>query len=1021
MEIKLLLIKRHLLLLFMLNLSVFLHLQSEAQSLSKEEVEALKAIGKKLNKLDWDFSVDPCKGTDGWFNVTGLLNSTITCDCSFDKNTTCHVTSLQLLRQNLTGTLPEEIANLTYLKYLDLSRNYLSGTIPPVWSSLPLLNVSLHGNRLTGQIPKELGNMPLLQSLQLEGNYLEGSIPAELGNILTLQRIFISANNFTGELPSTFQKLTSMTDFRFDGNGIMGKIPDFIQYWRNVNRIDMQGTAMTGPFPSSISQLVNLTELRVSDLPGPKMTFPPLQNAYHMTELVLRNCSIYGKIPDYLGRMQYLVVLDLSFNELSGLVPANLEYVTTLEYLYLTNNGFTGDIPPWMMRNKASNKVNMDISYNNFTGIDNPPVDCQQVNVNMVASFTSSNNTVTPSCLQKNLPCTSKRKHNSLYINCGGNSVKIGKKHYQADITQIGTSAFYQPPSSNWAYSSTGDFIGNEDANYIQTNNSEIKNAMNPELYTTARLSPLSLRYYGLCLENGNYSVELRFAEILFTDDKTFLSNGKRVFDVFIQGAKVLEDFNIAETAGGTHRAIIKKFYTEVKENMLEIHFYWGGKGTNAIPVRGVYGPLISTISIENLHPHKDQTGVIIAVVISSVVLLLLVSILLYVKGYCKVLLPKTNGRSGIFHDINASDVQSRAHYLFSLKDIEEATSNFDPTNKIGEGGFGPVYKGILSDGTKVAVKQLSSKSRQGNREFLNEAGIISALRHPNLVRLFGCCIDGNQLLLIYEFMENNSLGRALFGRVEQQLKLDWQTRYRICEGIARGLAYLHEESALRIVHRDIKATNILLDKNLNPKISDFGLAKLTDENGGQISTRIAGTVGYMAPEYATRGSLTYKADIYAFGVLTLEIVSGQMNTTPMPNDELLHLLDWAEMLREQGKLLELVDKRLNSNYKESEARKLIQISMLCTKTNPKYRPKMSSVVQMLMDKIPIPDFNSNDQDSILSPVFRVDDSNNSTMVQLGYNSREYGTLTDSSVTGENQDVGFLPSTSSSLGGISQN
>ncbi|KAJ0083028.1 hypothetical protein Patl1_10369 [Pistacia atlantica] len=172
-------------------------------------------------------------------------------------------------------------------------------------------------------------------------------------------------------------------------------------------------------------------------------------------------------------------------------------------------------------------------------------------------------------------------------------------------------------------------------------------------------------------------------------------------------------------------------------------------------------------------------------------------------------------------------------------------------SNKIGEGGFGSVYKGQLSDRTVVAVKQLSSKSRQGNREFVNEIGLISGLQHPNLVKLFGCCVEGNQLLLVYEYMENNCLAHTLFGSGASTLKLDWATRQKICVGIARGLAFLHEESTPRIVHRDIKATNVLLDWELNAKISDFGLAKLKEEENTHISTRVVGTIGYMAPEYA--------------------------------------------------------------------------------------------------------------------------------------------------------------------------
>ncbi|KAK2973391.1 hypothetical protein RJ640_024819 [Escallonia rubra] len=297
----------------------------------------------------------------------------------------------------------------------------------------------------------------------------------------------------------------------------------------------------------------------------------------------------------------------------------------------------------------------------------------------------------------------------------------------------------------------------------------------------------------------------------------------------------------------------------------------------------------------------------------------------------------------------------------FTLRQIKAAINNFDDANKIGEGGFGSVYKGILLDGTIVAVKQLSSKSKQGNREFLNEIGMISALQHPHLVKLYGCCIEGNQLLLVYEYMENNSLARALFGKFpshdllsvfgpieidysnlyhlafeESRLNLDWATRQKICNGVARGLAYLHEDSRLKIVHRDIKATNVLLDRDLNPRISDFGLAKLDEEENTHISTRIAGTYGYMAPEYAMRGYLTDKADVYSFGIVALEI---------------------ALVLKMNGKLMELADPRLELQYNEEEVRAMINVALLCTNVSSAIRPSMSSVVRMLEGKAVVQEF----------------------------------------------------------------
>ncbi|KAI7737117.1 hypothetical protein M8C21_007426, partial [Ambrosia artemisiifolia] len=293
---------------------------------------------------------------------------------------------------------------------------------------------------------------------------------------------------------------------------------------------------------------------------------------------------------------------------------------------------------------------------------------------------------------------------------------------------------------------------------------------------------------------------------------------------------------------------------------------------TPIVLYRRVYYIEETTPKLIHFTVSKDGDGVsggaVAGIVIGTLSLIIIVLGVLWWQGYLR------RGDS-MELELNGLELNTGS---FTLKQIKTATNNFDVANKIGEGGFGSVYKGVLPDGTLIAVKQLSSKSKQGNREFLNELGVISALQHPHLVKLYGCCIEGNQLLLAYEYMENNSLALALFGPKEWQLELDWPTRYRICIGIAKGLAFLHEESRLKIVHRDIKATNVLLDKNLNAKISDFGLAKLDEEDNTHISTRVAGTYGYMAPEYALRGYLTDKADVYSYGIVLLEIVSGTGN-----------------------------------------------------------------------------------------------------------------------------------------------
>ncbi|XP_075661405.1 putative LRR receptor-like serine/threonine-protein kinase At1g53430 isoform X2 [Castanea sativa] len=917
-------------------LNCFTQLGTDAQILPQNEVKALEAINSKLKNLNWKINENICSTKESVNRfITEDMLSNVTCNCSLSGGTVCSITHIQLKRLNLSGVLPADFRNLTNLQELDLSFNYISGSIPSSFSQLPLVILSLSGNRLSGEIPKGIGEIDSLEELVLEANQLDGHLPENLGNLSNLKRLVLNANNFTGTIPETFGKLTNLTEFRIDGTAISGKIPGFIGNWIKLDRLDMQGTFMEGPIPVTISLLSNLTELMISDLKGLSIEFPNLKDLKKLKYLVLRNCLITDILPDYIGELKSLKRLDLSFNNLSGPIPEAF-WDRDLDDMYLTNNSLSGEVPKRVLE---YTKHNWDISYNNFSG--SPQINCEtRSHVNLVSSYSSVESNSIPWCLKKGLPCSKKPKHYSLFINCGGVTKKFEGNEYEQDINTDGRSQF-SSISEEWGYSSTGVFMDKDSTPYLAQNTFSLNVT---GIYETARVAPLSLRYYGLCLRKGSYKVKLHFAEIMFSNDQNFSSLGRRIFNVSIQGKLVLKDFNIVEEAGGVGRPKVKEFDDVlVSGSTLEIHFYWAGKGTTSVPVKGVYGPLISAIEVT---PNFDvggglSVGAIVGIVLASCVILVLILVFLRMKGYL--------GKKDLEDkELRGLDLQTG---YFTLRHIKAATGNFDPANKIGEGGFGPVYKGVLSDGALIAVKQLSSKSKQGNREFVTEIGMISALQHPNLVRLYGCCIEGNQLLLIYEYMENNSLARALFGREEHQLHLDWPTRRKICLGIARGLAYLHEESRLKIVHRDIKATNVLLDKDLNAKISDFGLAKLDEGEQTHISTRIAGTIGYMAPEYAMRGYLTDKADVYSFGVVALEIVSGKSNTNYRPKEEFVYLLDWAYVLQEQGNLLELVDPRLGSSYSPEEAMRMLSLGLLCTNPSPTLRPSMSSVVSMIEGK----------------------------------------------------------------------
>ncbi|XP_056855890.1 probable LRR receptor-like serine/threonine-protein kinase At1g29720 isoform X2 [Raphanus sativus] len=824
----------------------------------------------------------------------------------------------------------------------DLCQNDLSGEIPMEWASLPYLtSISLCANRLSGPLPTWLQNFKNLTYLVLEANQFSGLIPDELGNLTNLESLFLASNQFTGSLPPTLTRLVNLKGFTLSDNNFNGTIPAYIGNWSRLRRLHLYASGLKGPIPEAFSRLKSLTDLSISDATG--ITSFPNISSKGIKKLILRNVGLSGSVPSYIWNMSDLYLLDLSFNNLTGEIH---EIQRAPVYTYLTRNRLFGEAGSGVYINSESN---IDLSYNNFSWSSN----CQEKsNINTYRSSYLKNTLTGLLPCARLINCTSYQR--TLHINCGGEKIVIKnsshKITYQADNSV--TKAVNNQHFENWGVSNTGkffsDYNGGDDLYIIKT--SLTPPGDSSDLYKTARRSALSVIYYAFCLENGPYNVKLHFMEIQFSD-KDYTRLGRRIFDVYVQGKLFWRDFNIKEVANGTLKPVVKEVKAVVTNHMLEIRLYWAGKGTTLIPRRGDCGPLISAISL--CHSLEPRCGAeltkhhpnypLISGVAGALVAVTLLAFGLYAHK-------KSRGdKSKRERELRSQGLQT---VCFTWRQLQAATNNFDQTNKLGEGGFGSVFKGELLDGTIIAVKQLSSKSCQGNREFVNEIGMISGLNHPNLVKLYGCCVEKDQLLLVYEYMENNSLAVSLSGK--SSTKLEWPMRQKICVGIARGLAFLHEGSAVRMVHRDIKTTNVLLDADLNAKISDFGLARLHEEEHSHISTKIAGTIGYMAPEYALWGQLTEKADVYSFGVVAMEIVSGKNNTKHKGSVEHVSLINWALTLQQSGDIMDIVDPVLEGDFNSKEVVRMIKVSLVCTHSSPSLRPTMSEAVQMLEGEIEV-------------------------------------------------------------------
>ncbi|TYH62690.1 hypothetical protein ES332_D07G137600v1 [Gossypium tomentosum] len=872
----------------------------------RNSLRALNSIFQqwRIQAVDsWNISGEPCSGTaltqSSSVFEDPTNNPAIRCDCSFKNNTLCHITSLRVYALDKRGVIPKELLDLPFLEFLKIDKNFFSGPLPTFLGNMSKLwLLSMAQNNFNGPIPKELGNLKKLYLLSLGNNNLSGTLPPELGNLVELGELYINSCGLGGEIPLTFANLKELRIVWASDNAFTGKIPDFVgTNWTKLTSLKFEGNSFEGPIPSSFANLTSLTSL------------------------VLRNVLLNGIFPSYITELQSLQKLDLSFNNLTGKIPNSLFNMNSLIYLDLSYNFLSGNLPSWI-----NSRLQLNFVANNFT-------------------LNSSNIRLLPGleCLQRSFPCfRNAPRYANFSIKCGGPALISDGILFEADNSTLG--------AANFNITSTH----RQNQQYVENNGGQVRSTNTPMMYQTSRLSPGSLRYYGLGLENGPYTVRLFFAETGFHDRSsgTWTSLARRVFDIYIQGTQGLKDFDISKEAGGVQRAITRNFTANVTENHLEIHLFWAGKGTTGTPEEGYYGPSISAISVvPNFIPtvsgippgnpkEKNHTTLIVVVSVPIVALaLILVFVILYVKR------TREDEEEEVLLGI------SPRPNTFSYSELKAATEDFNPSKKLGEGGFGAVYKGTLSDGRVVAVKQLLVASNQGKDQFAAEIATISAVQHRNLVKLYGCCIGGNRRLLVYEYLVNKSLDQALWG--QNDLHLDWPTRFNVCLSTARGIAYLHEESRPRIVHRDVKASNILLDAELCPKISDFGLAKLYDDKKTHITTRAAGTIGYLAPEYAMRGHLTEKVDVFGFGVVALEIISGRPNSYNALENDRTYLLEWVWTLHENNQLLSLLDPKL-VEFDENEALRVIRVALLCTQTSPSMRPPMSRVVGMLAGDIEV-------------------------------------------------------------------
>ncbi|WRX31557.1 Leucine-rich repeat - like 10 [Theobroma cacao] len=574
-----------------------LQLVSAQQNTDPNEVAALRKIidywnlGSKLN-----LTVDPCSQNAKWTSEDS--NPRVACDCSSNP---CHITLLSAYKHHhdhyiyaldIKGEIPRELFELKELMDLNLGQNVLNGSIPAEIGQLSKMQyLSLGINNVTGPVPPELGNLTKLLSLSFSSNNFYGPLPKELGRLTSLQQLYIDSSGVSGPIPPEFANLKSLQILWASDNLLTGKLPEFLGTFTEFRDMRLQGTSLEGPIPSSFAALTKLEDLRIGDLSGEDSSLDFLNDQTRLSTLSLRNCRLSGQLPERLGRFTMLQYLDLSFNELTGQIPISFREFSSLQFLYIGNNNLSGELPEDIITPEL---IALDVSFNPLSG-NLPPQFAKVKSMNVVGTSIKANGlqdkkvSETLECLQGKTKCRNK---------CGGTAQKSASGiEFDDDSEILGAASLYTSTDNQWAVSSAGSFISNPNGNiYIAKTDSQITGTLESELYQTARVSPSSLRYYGLGLKNGKYIVKLHFAEIAMDDSLSWKGLGRRLFDVYIQGEKVLQDFNIQHEAGGSKKALIRTFEANVTNTIMEIHFFWAGKGTCCIPYQSTYGPLYQKV-----------------------------------------------------------------------------------------------------------------------------------------------------------------------------------------------------------------------------------------------------------------------------------------------------------------------------------------------------------------------------------------------------------------------------------------
>eukprot|EP00250_Pteridium_aquilinum_P022039 c25287_g4_i1 orf=167-3301(+) len=877
--------------------------------------------------------------------------------------------TLSLSGNLFVGSLPESIDALAALHNLDLSYNNFSGAIPPAFGRLPhLQELDLIRNLLNETIPSFIGNLSTLQALRLAYNPFSNraTVPTELGNLTELTYLWLTGCNLQGTIPVSLGNLFKLSNLDLSANRLTGRIEASLTNLKSLTQLELYNNQLEGPIPADMG---NLTQLENLDISNNKLTGQvptSISQLHHLTTFYVSQNFFSGHFPSGLALISSLTDISIFNNNFTGPLPQNLGTVSKLEMLDVSTNHFTGPLPPFLCSGGALQE--MLVMNNKFDGA----IPSQYSNCPTLQRVRINNNQLSGS-----VPSGLWGSPSLYFLQLDSNNLE---GRITSEIQNARNLSSLKLDSNSFSGSLPVEMFGLWNLTFISLSDNHFSGIIPPEIGELYRLSNLNIQSNAFSGEVPMTLAKCTQLTILQLADNQF--SGTILSSLASLSALNILNLSHNQFSGSIPAELSNLRLTnfDVSYNRLSgpvpsgfINGAFDGSfaGNPDLCGRNLMGVRPCNVSTRRA-PSKILLRSLLAATFGAALILFIVGIVFLYRLHGPQIKSMIRGKSmsEIGHGSTANPWRVTSFHKVQYGELDIMNCLNNDRLILGSGGAGTVYKAVLSNGQTVAIKKLrkgsTNEENEDDKGFKAEVATLGKIRHKNIVKLLCCCSNKDTKVLVYEYMPNGSLGDMLHhnplnkGNNSTNLALDWPNRYKIALGAAQGLSYLHHDCSPPIVHRDVKSNNILLDAHLNACVADFGVAKVMpqyladDANcSAAFTARVAGSYGYIAPEHAYTAKVTEKSDIYSFGVVLLELVTGKKPVVPEVYGENMDIVRWV-----RGRLAaaedagEVLDSGLAACWREGMLM-ILRVALLCTSALPVSRPSMREVVDMLVEADP--------------------------------------------------------------------